>query len=602
MTRQFELSTIDRHFAEFICRKAESDSPWLALAASLVSNAVGGGHICFSLAGIAGQYIEVDGKGFPVPEWVDLRRSLESMSLVGQPGDFRPLVLDGDGRLYLYRYWKYEQDLARIIMDKAAGRCAIDEGRLGDGLRRLFSPGDEGGTDWQKVAAAAAVRKRFCVISGGPGTGKTSTVVKILALLLEQPAGKLLIAMAAPTGKSAARLKESILLMKQKLKCAPEIREAIPEEVGTIHRLLGAMGESIRFRFSQDNPLPHDVVIVDEASMVSLPLMAKLTAALKPDCRLILLGDRDQLASVEAGAALGDICGGGRQEQYSREFSAFVARIADERIPEVPADGSHLPLADSLVVLRRNFRFRSDSGIGALAAAVNAGEPREAMAVLKETAGAEVFWHLVPRPDHLARELAEAVISGYGAFLSAGTPAEALQRLETFRVLCALRHGPYGTTSVNALIEEILAGRGMIDPSSRWYPGRPVMVTVNDYSLHLFNGDVGVVLHDSNSGSLRVFFPGSGGAVRTVSPVRLPEHETVFAMTIHKSQGSEFDRVLMILPNRDSEILTRELVYTGLTRARREVEIWADESVLAGAVGRRMGSSSGLADALWPRR
>ncbi len=602
MTRQFELSTIDRHFAEFICRKAECASPWLGLAASLVSNAVGQGHICISLAGIAGQYVEAGGKGFHVPEWTDVRRVLESTSVVGQPGDFRPLVLDGEGRLYLYRYWKYEQDLARIILGKAADSCAVDEGLLRNGLQRLFPPGDDGGTDWQKLAAAVALRRRFCVISGGPGTGKTSTVVKILALLLEQSAEKILVAMAAPTGKSAARLKESLLLMKQNVNCAAGVRERIPEEVTTTHRLLGAMGESRRFRYSEDNRLPHDVVIVDEASMVSLPLMARLAAALKRDCRLILLGDRDQLASVEAGAVLGDICGGGRQVQYSKDFGAFVARVTDEQIPGVPAGDSPVPLADSLVVLRKNYRFKSDSGIGALAAAVNAGEPREAVAALKGNAGAGVFWHLVPKPDHLKQELTEAVISGYGAFLAAGTPAEALQRLEAFRVLCALRHGPYGTEAVNALIEEILARRGLIDSTNRWYPGRPVMVTVNDYNLNLFNGDVGVVMHDSDSGGLRVFFPGSGGAVRKVFPVRLPEHETVFAMTIHKSQGSEFDRVLMILPSRDLELLTRELVYTGLTRARREVEIWTDESVLARAVERRIERSSGLADVLWPRR
>jgi exodeoxyribonuclease V alpha subunit len=599
---EYELSAIDRHFANFICREAGNAPPWLELAVSLASNAVENGNICLNLADIAGKTIQVGGEDVALPSLEELKDALQRTQVVGLPGDFRPLLLDGYGRLYLYRYWKYEQELARVILEKASFSSGnIDETLLAAGLGRLF-PGNGGdGTDWQKVAAVAAVAKRFCVISGGPGTGKTSTVVKIIALLLEQAKEKgMRIALAAPTGKSAARLNESIRLMKEKLECAPAVRELIPDEVSTIHRLLGSKGSPVRFRYSSENPLPFDAVIIDEASMVALPLMAKLSVALRHDARLILLGDRDQLASVEAGAVLGDICGWGRNEPFSAEFADLVARVAGERIPVEPSAGSLPSLTDSLVVLKRNYRFGAESGIGAVGRAVNAGDGEGAIALLEGESCRGMAWRNVPKPDGLRRALSGTVVAGYGPYLAAGSPAEALERLDAFRVLCALRQGPYGVAGINAIVEDILAEKGLIDLHSRWYRGRPVMITVNDYNLKLFNGDVGIVFPDPEAGDApRVFFPASGGGVRKISPVRLPLHETVYAMTIHKSQGSEFDRILMLLPGHDSELLTRELIYTGITRAKNEVEIWSDEDVFITAVSRRIDRKSGLREALW---
>jgi len=594
----FELTAIDRHFAAFIRRETVDAPPSLLPVVSLTSNVVGNGSICLNLADIAGRDIVVDGAELRLPEVDQLKSELSGTGVVGSPGHFKPLVLDDNGRLYLYRYWQYERNLARTILAKAAHAAFdIDEVLLSEGVARLFPGGAEGETDWQKIAALAAVRKGFCVISGGPGTGKTSTVVKIIALLLEQAkGGSLRIALAAPTGKSAARLKESIRLMKEKLDCSAEVKALIPEEVTTIHRLLGVRKDSVRFRHGEDNLLPHDVVIVDEASMVALPLMAKLAVALKKDVRIILLGDRDQLASVEAGAALGDICGGGRQEPFSAGFVEHVNRVAGEKIAADPSGTAPLPLADSLVVLKRNYRFAADSGIGAVARAVNAGDGTGAIDLLK----AGNNWHDIPAADSLKKSLVSRVIAGYGAYLATVSPVEALQRFDGFRMLCALRQGLYGVSGVNALVEEILAGKGLIDTRSRWYPGRPVMITVNDYHLKLFNGDVGIVLPDPGSeGALRVWFPDSEGGVRSVSPVRLPAHETVYAMTVHKSQGSEFDRVLMLLPCHDSEALTRELIYTGLTRAKSDVEVWGSEEVFGAAVSRRIERKSGLRDALW---
>ena len=598
----FELSNIDRYFADFICREAGDTSPTLKLVASLASNAVGNGNICLDLAGLAGSDVRADGEDKYVPPIEELRGYLQGLPVVGKPGDFRPLVLDESDRLYLYRYWDYERELARIIIDKAAGTCeGIDEKILSDGLRRMF-PGEPGKeTDWQKVAALAAVPKKFTVISGGPGTGKTSTVVKIIALLLEQAKDShLRIALAAPTGKAAARLKESIRKMKEKLDCSDEIKERIPEEVSTIHRMLGAMGDSVRFRFSKENLLPFDTVVVDEASMVALPLMAKLATALKPDARLILLGDRDQLSSVEAGAVLGDICGGSRVEPFSGEFVSFAKQVANEEVP-VEVKEEKLPLlTDSLVVLKKNYRFGETSGIGEVSRATNAGDGALAVSLLQGDKCRDIAWQNLPKAGDLKKTISSEVVKGYGRYLAAASPEEALALFDSFRILCAVRQGIHGVAGINRLVEEILADKGLIDPKNRWYRGRPVMVTANDYGLKLFNGDVGMVLPDPESdGQHRVFFAAHDGGVRSYSPLRLPAHETVFAMTVHKSQGSEFDQVLLLLPESDSQVLSRELVYTGITRAKTRVEIWGSEEVFLTAISRRIDRKSGLRDALW---
>jgi len=597
----YELSEIDRRFAAFICREAESDSPVLRHVASLVSAMVASASICLNLADISGRDICIDGEEIAFPLLDELREDLLKTTVVGLPGDFRPLILDESSRLYLYRYWKYERDLARIVLEKAAVPAAqLDEGLLASGLKRLF-PDAAGEIDWQQAAALAALRKKFCIISGGPGTGKTSTVVKILALLLEQAVDQpVRIALAAPTGKAAARLMESINRMKAGLACDEAIKALIPHEVSTIHRLLGSVHGSVRFRYSEQNPLPFDVVIVDEASMIALPLMAKLALALKQGCRLIMLGDRDQLASVEAGAVLGDMCGAGRTEMFSPEFNTLFTSLTSNGIPADSIRETAQPLSDSLVVLKKNYRFREDSGIGTLATLINNGRGTDALALIASRSYADVSWRDAPPPDGLKKALAGIVNEGYGSYLAAESAEEALKRFDAFRVLCAMRQGPYGVVAINALVEEILAAKGLIDPRNRWYRGRPLIVTANDYNLKLFNGDIGIVFPDPDAdGKACVHFPTPDGGIRKVSPLRLPSHETVYAMTIHKSQGSEFEQVVMLLPVPDAEVMTRELIYTGITRARNRAEIWGREDLFATAAARRIDRKSGLKDALW---
>jgi exodeoxyribonuclease V alpha subunit len=350
------------------------------------------------------------------------------------------------------------------------------------------------------------------------------------------------------------------------------------------------------FRHDADDPLSLDVLVVDEASMVDVPLMARLLRATPSHARVILLGDRDQLASVEAGNALGDICNQGAPTGWSDDLLARMRSLGLEP-PQAPAGAQRGPMADSLALLTESRRFGATSPIGALARATNAGDTAAAFDVL--AAGGDVDWQTLST-DALAGAIeaeARACLAGYRG---TADPVEAMRRFSGLRLLCAVRESPWGVTALNAQVERALARLGVLAPADGHYPGRPILVTQNDYSVRLFNGDVGLVLPDpAAGGALRAFFVQPGGAVRRVLPGRLPPHETCFAMTVHKSQGSEFDRVLVVLPERDSRVLTRELVYTAVTRAKQSVAIWSPQDVLATAIGRRVERSSGLRDALW---
>ncbi len=591
------FSALNRHFAAFILRISGSEEVELALAAALASRSSEQGHICLDLAQIAGVPLENPETGaaiLEVPSFATWRSILENSPAVGRGGEFKPLILDAAGRLYLHRYWQAEAALAEDFLRRASAPCPLPPGeKIRDGIERLFGkPSADIGCDWQRVAALAALRSRLCVISGGPGTGKTTTVVRLLALLRENSAlPGLRIALSAPTGKAASRLAGSIHASKAALNCSEAVRADIPDDVFTIHRLLEP-DRAGGFRRSRQNPLPVDLVVVDEASMVDLSLMHALVQALPESARLILLGDRDQLASVEAGAVLGDICGEG-ERGYSTGFSALVEQITGEALPRTTSEPVST-LCDSVIVLRHTYRFGAESGIGRLAAALNRGDAEEALSLLRTSSLEDAGFMETSGLEEMSSLLRERIRSFWpGGF--AGTPQQVLARLETFRILCALRRGPRGVETINRLVEQILAREGVISPHGQHYAGRPIMVTRNDYRLGLFNGDTGVVLPDPEAdGALRAFFPSAQGGLKKFSPSRLPEHETVFAMTVHKSQGSEFDRVLLVLPDTASELLTRELLYTAVTRARRHVEILGPPDVLKAAVRRRIERTSGL--------
>jgi exodeoxyribonuclease V alpha subunit len=538
MNAEMNFSALDRQLGDFLERLAGDPAAEVRLAAMCASRARAEGNICVTLPEIAG----LEG----APSVASLRKNLRASRVVSPPGEFAPLILDSHDRLYLRRYWEYEQQLAQGILSRAVSSVSAAKGE----------------TDLQQIAATKAVSSGFTVITGRPGTGKTWTVMKILALLRARPGSeRLRISLAAPTGKAAARLTESIHAVQETLTAT------------TIHRLLGYLPGSPYFRHDADHPLSADVVIIDEASMVDLALMAKLIAAVPRAARLVLLGDRDQLASVEAGNVLADIC------------------AAAEGAPP------NEPLHGAVVSLRRNYRFAETGGIYQLTSAINSGDADRAIATLQK--GGEVGCQALPQTGRLPAALHEKVVAGFLPYLETNEPLQALAALQQFRILGAVRQGPFGIENLNTIAEERLAEAGLLVPRRGWYRGQPIIITQNDYNLALFNGDSGIVLSDPTAdGELRAFFVTADGKLRRFLPSRLPAHETAFAITVHKSQGSEFGQLLLILPEKDSPILTRELLYTGLTRARNGVELWASEALLRAAITRRVVRTSGLRDAL----
>jgi exodeoxyribonuclease V alpha subunit len=596
---------LDLYFADWMVRLssgAATDPPAdLWFAAALASNAVSKGHICASLSDWAGKPVEhpqgtqTQGRQYPdLLAWVD---RLKRAPVVGAPGEFKPLILDEKHRLYLQRYWTYEGQLADVLLAKAQSRKrSIDEQLLRDGLQRFFPQAGEEEVNWQQVAAVAAILNGLTIISGGPGTGKTFTMAKILALMVEQARGRRpAVALAAPTGKAAARLKGVIRERKGDLNCSVEVKALIPEETSTIHRLLGPT-RSGSFRYNKSNPLPYDVVAIDETSMSDLPLMAKLASALKGDTQLILLGDKEQLASVEPGAVFGDICEAAGTNTFSPAFRQHFRRLSRCALPE--ARGNPSALTDSAVLLEKNYRFGAQSGIGILSALVNMGDGRAALELLKMGGFADISWQDVPPAEKLARAMERHSLVYHADCLKADGPVSAFTLFNRFHMLCALREGPYGVVSVNQMIQQLCARRGLIRREGRWYRGQPLLVTANDYRLRLFNGDVGILLDDPETASLRVFFPSEEGAFRKILPGRLAACETAHAITVHKSQGSEFEHILVLLPDRHSEVVTRELIYTAITRARKRVEVWGRDEVFVEAVSSRTRRTSGLQDRL----
>lgn len=587
------LTAADVHVATRLGALAGERDDRVLLAVALATRAPRVGHVHTDLSTVAeGTVVEGsdvdDTEPLPWPnpaEWIAAVR----VSPLVVPGydDARraPLRLLGS-RLALDRYWHEERRVAADLLALDVPADAVDEDALAAGLARLFPPdptAPPGEPDLQARAAETAVRRRLTVVAGGPGTGKTTTVRKIAALLIGQADAlgvpRPMVALAAPTGKAAARMEEALRQGAGDDDVPGDVADAIGLlSAGTLHRLLGWLPDARnRFRHHRGNRLPHDVVIVDESSMVSLSLMARLVEAIRPDARLILVGDPGQLVSVEAGAVLDDIVGPARSG--------------------APRGG----LGDAVVVLRRN--RRSGPRISAVADAISAGDADGTVAALQ--AGApEVTWWATdaadPDSDATADIRARTVDVGRAVFASAaaGDAAGALEGLARLRVLCAHRHGPYGASWWTRSIETWLAEAiREFDPSREWYVGRPLLVSANDYGLRLFNGDTGVVVADGADGTAAAFARLDGPA--RYAPTRLGTVDTVHAMTIHKAQGSQFRTVVVVLPPPSSPLLTRELFYTGLTRAQDHVVLVGTEEAVRQAVERPAGRATGLRERLW---
>ena len=548
------------------------------LAAGMACRAAEEGHVCIDLSRLAGGRIASDGERenhLRCPSLEEWLACLRASPLVGASGQWRPLILDRGHFLYLQRYHRDEQLIAELLHARAATPgLPTDTTPWARKLKRYFPDAQPGATEGQVAAGIVALQQRLCVISGAPGTGKTTTAARIIALLLDVYADRpMRFALCAPTGKAAARLSEALRSAAAALAAIKKGPGQFPTEAATIHRLLG-YGRG-RFVFNAENPLSADVVVVDEASMIDLSLMARLLEAVPAEARLIILGDHSQLSSVEAGAVMGDIC-----QQGGRK-------------------GSWTKIDNSVIVLSHNYRFSARTGIGALIRAVNSGQGE---AVLKrlQSDDATIGWIPAPLNPPARRQLQAAVLEGYGPVFAARSAEAALGALEHFMVLCALTGGPWGTDRLNRWIESLGRRAGWIETRGAWYRGRPVMIRRNDYRTGLFNGDVGVVWPERVRGQrqIRIWFRTPAGPLKAFSPSQLPEHQTAFALTVHKSQGSEYRHVILILPEQDNPVLSRELLYTGLSRAREKIGLVADANLLVRAISRRIERTSGLRAAL----
>jgi len=671
---------------------------WLERAAFAVSRATSDGHVCVTLDALLKEQ----------DEWLDsprqarsrLRAALLGSGMVcdGQAAsaELTPLVLDQNNRIYLARYYDYERQLANSLVQRAqisvgdgvAGSVREDASALAVQLEAFFGAPEADQVDWQRVAAALALSGRLTVISGGPGTGKTTTVVAILACLLAQAARDrqpLRIALAAPTGKAAQRMQEALLERAGSL--PPELAAHLPRHSYTLHRLLG-VGPGGRFRHHRDAPLPYDVIVIDEASMIDVALAARLVDAVPPASRLIMLGDKDQLSAVEAGAVFAELSArpalspkrldslaqalaltpaqlaaalpDASPSAMSNGLPGALPRAAPNSLPgalpnaapnglpgTVPGAGlqdaepkggatAAAPLIDCVVWLERNYRFGLASPIGRLSLAIKDGAAGDALAVLSGHPDSAVLYEDGGR-DLNAASL-ETLAAGYQPYAEALRQALAAahhltgQRLpdpgplfdafNRYRVLCAVRAGARGVDALNSVLagqvrHEVMLGAplegelggvrgsnggpagqavgigGAVPHDAAWYAGRPVMVTRNDYALGLFNGDIGIAMPAGQT--LRVVFRKADGSYRAVSPAALPPHDTAFAMTVHKSQGSEFIHAALVLPATASRVLTRELVYTAVTRAREKIALYSAIEVLAQAIVSRTERDSGMA-------
>nr|WP_246881957.1 exodeoxyribonuclease V subunit alpha [Pseudomonas chlororaphis] len=648
------LRALDKAFVGLLHELEPQGDPLVLMAAALTSHQLGHGHVCLDLF----ETLKEPDFALSLPPEGDLQstaavlpsqvlatldgahwcKALAASRLVALAADQseqarqRPLVLSGK-RLYLRRYWAYERRIDNALRQ----RLAVQEetpADLAERLGGLFGAARATGpVDWQKLACALATRGAFSIITGGPGTGKTTTVVRLLALL-QAPAveaGKpLRIRLAAPTGKAAARLTESISLQVRSLSVDDSVREKIPSDVTTVHRLLGNRPGTRHFRHHAGNRLPLDVLVVDEASMIDLEMMANLLDALPVHARLVLLGDKDQLASVEAGAVLGDLCRDAEAGWYSPQTRRWLEAVSGEQLADSGLQednaGTH-PLAQQVVMLRHSRRFGEGSGIGQLARWVNQQQAEEARRLLAARSHADLYG--LSLKGEQDRALERLLLEGHGDgpqgyrhYLSllrgqrppADTALEdprwtawardVLQAFDQFQLLCAVRKGPWGVEGLNQRITASLFKARLIESDQQWYEGRPVLMTRNDYGLGLMNGDIGIALklpeHEGGQDGrrvLRVAFPrndGQGG-VRFVLPSRLNDVETVYAMTVHKSQGSEFAHTALILPEALNPVLTKELIYTGITRAKDWFSLIEPRAgVFEEAVRRKVKRLSGL--------
>lgn len=567
LARSGEIGWLSWHFAEFIAQQAkvEDDHP-LVYSAAMVCEANRNGDICVDLALHSGQpYFHsslIDSANMPQALDTDTWcQQLLSSGCAGTPEESTPLTLEGS-RLYLNRYWHYENSVANEILTRA-GFCESNDDEYAH-LKLDLLDAD------QQAAIITAANRRFSVISGGPGSGKTSSVIRILNVLLARnPHSR--IALAAPTGKAAARMMDSI--RQGAHRDIDDLSHAvIPQEATTLHRLLDFRDHE--FHYHRQCRLPVDCVVIDEASMIDMKMLYHLFEALPEQARVILLGDRDQLASVAAGNVLGDITGHGSTQSDS-------------------------PVAASIALLRHSYRFDQHSAVGALAGLVNQGQAQATIDLLAQVSD-ELIWY-DSEAESIDSEALAGLLDAYQRVLVADSAEAALEAFSMTRLLCATNHGPLGVDAINQQISSALLERNQ-RPTHEWYHGLPIMIARNQHELNLFNGDTGILWQSGHR--LHACFADSQRGVRSLALNRLPEFVPAWASTVHKSQGSEFDSVMLLLPNdAESPVLSRELLYTAITRARKTFSLHGSAAVVRSAVQNLTQRHSGLAEKLgWSER
>ena len=592
---------IDRHLSAFVKELGGSDIS--AKTARIVSRELGDNHVCLVLDADNPRMAEYGQEDLPQVSPDEWKRALENDSVVvGRPGEYKPLIVD-NGRVYLHKYYAFESRLAERLA-RMAGKGRSGDRDNGEAPSCVYAPeGSDPDTaelppleaaDLQTAAVMAAAGSKLCVISGGPGTGKTTVLARIMAVLAET-GPDLNIALAASTGKAAMRMNESVTAAVQGFDIPEEFKNRLLQtKAVTLHRLLGYSYRKKGFTYHSDRELPYDMVVVDEVSMIDLSLMTSLVDALAPHTGLVLLGDKNQLSSVEAGSVLADICSAFGVNRFSAKFAERVNRfVRDEKkniIASHEKDANRF--TDTVIHLERSFRFKSSAGIGKVSRKIVENASVASILEDMESGGKACVFRSFEE-DGIAGMLAqEKTADRLMPFMRANDPEEALEKLSGFIILTPLGAGPWGVHEINRQTEAMLAEKGGADTAAEFYDHRPVLILENDYSLGLFNGDTGVILTDE-TGNRRAFFKGPDG-IRQFIPGLLPLHQTAFAMTVHKSQGSEFTDVLFVIPDRSSPVMTRELVYTAVTRARKSVTIRGDRDVLADALNRQTVRSSGL--------
>ena len=658
---------VDYALVKFIQEQTQNVSDEALLAIMLTSHSVALGQVCINLEDVKSTPEALLGmdegdnealliarvqmlewiNGLSLKAWIEAIKECSAIAVTDESGSVEgdqnsPLVLvenNGSALLYLRRYWQAEDSIVKAIRARLMSSSQIDDSDIRSLLADLFD-GNKAfvtDTDWQRIACGIAASNHFSIITGGPGTGKTTTVLKLLALLqaerLKQELPPLAIRLAAPTGKAAARLNESIADNLQRLQLPeleniqPEaLKAVIPTQVMTLHRLLKPKPNTRQFMHNKANPLVADIVVVDEASMIDIEMMASLFEGIEPTTRVILLGDKDQLASVEAGYVLGDLCRGAFEGHYTPDTMEWIKNVCGEEVSDDYRDEQGSMLNQAVCMLRKSYRFLEGGVIHRLASLVNEerdnyleapkmDELKDIFAEKDAVNGVPVL-RLLTQPQHsdsvLEADFKKLITFGYGHYLDvvAQMPQnldakafdqwgkKVLQAHTNFQLLVALRKGDWGLEGMNDQIERLLvSAKKLKDTDSLWYLGRPVMVTQNDYSVDLMNGDIGISLRYPVNGELkqRVVFSDGKGGVRWVLPSRLQSVETVFAMTVHKSQGSEFHHTAMLLPSQSSPILTKELIYTGITRSKKHFTlISGGGKVLEEAMNRKVERTSGL--------